>query len=452
MKALQYVSISWRFAISRLTGNCCSCALALSLALVMSVAGAEETSPTGPTPGIVKQRPEQGPFVEIDGVFMVPYEAQLPGTEVRFTMIPIPGGKFVMGSPDGEAGHQADEAPQFTVIVDPFWMGKHEVTWAEYKQFMGLYEVFKDFGSLRSTLATKEAAGNQADRKKELATALADFDVLNSRLAKPLDKAEAITAPTKLYEPSHTFEYGDDPQLPAVTMTQYAAKHYTKWISAILGQYYRLPCEAEWEYACRAGSTTAFSFGDDPAQLSDYAWYFDNNGDTIHKVGLKKPNAWGLYDMHGNAAEWVLDQLHDDWYQKFAGKEVPWRGTIAWPTEEYPRVVRGGHFDSDAVDCRSAKRMGSNDDDWKGLDPNIPLSPWWFTSDPARGVGFRLLRPYYPADEAEKQKSWEAGSEVILDAVADRLKEGRGAEDAVDATLPKSIEQLKELKAKMKTK
>jgi formylglycine-generating enzyme required for sulfatase activity len=413
---------------------------------------ATEAKPAaGATPGVVKQRPKQGPFVEVDGIYMVPYEAQLPGSDVRFTMMPIAGGKFVMGSPATEAGHEDNEGPQFTVEMEPFWMGRYEVTWAEYKQFMGLYEVFKDFSSFRSTLANKETSGDLAERKKELAAALADFDVLNERLKKPLAAAEAITAPTKLYEPSHTFEYGDDPQLPAVTMTQYAAKHYTKWISAILGQFYRLPCEAEWEYACRAGSKTAFSFGDDPAQLGDYAWYYENNEETIHKVGQKKPNAWGLYDMHGNAAEWVLDQLHDDWYRQFAGKEVPWQKTIAWPTEEYPRVVRGGHFDSDAVDCRSAARLGSNDDDWKGLDPNIPLSPWWFTSDPARGVGFRLLRPYSPTAEAEKQKAWEAGAEVILDAVSDRLHEGRGAEDAVDATLPESIEQLKELKARLKS-
>ena len=409
-------------------------------------AAEKESSAASDTPGIVTEEPAKGPYVKIDGKFMVPYEEKLPGTDISFTMMPIAGGKFLMGSPEGEAGHQANEGPQFTVEIEPFWMGRYEVTWAEYKQFMALYDEFKDFSSLRSTLGTKEKSGDFADRKKELEKALEDFPVLKKRLTKPQSKADSITAPTKLYEPSHTFEYGDDPELPAVTMTQYAAKHYTKWLTAIFGEYYRLPTEAEWEYACRAGSKTAFSFGDDPAELGDYAWYFENNEETVHKVGQKKPNAWGLYDMHGNAAEWTLDQLHEDWYEQFKGGEVSWKKALAWPTEEYPRVVRGGHFDSDAVDCRSAARMGSHDDDWKGLDPNIPLSPWWFTSDPARGVGFRLLRPYRPADEEFKQKSWEAGSEFILDAVADRLKEGRGAEEEVNADLPKAIEQLKEVK------
>ena len=94
--------------------------------------------------------------------------------------------------------------------------------------------------------------------------------------------------------------------------------------------------------------------------------------------------------------------------------------------------------------------MGSHDDDWKGLDPNIPLSPWWFTSDPARGVGFRVLRPYHATPKEEQQKAWDIDADVIRDAVSDRLKEGRGAEDAVDPSLPAAILQLQELKKKLK--
>jgi formylglycine-generating enzyme required for sulfatase activity len=374
--------------------------LVLSLVLTTSVAA---TLQADESPGWSKAAPAVGPSVKTDRGWMVPYELTIPGTEARIEMIPIPGGTFTLGSPAGKG--KDDERPQVQIEVEPFWMGKYEITWSQYMPFMDMYEVFKRFQSQSVRVVNQ---GNLVD---------------------------AITAPTKLYEPSFTFEKGDNPRQPAVTMTQYAAKQYTKWLSLMTGQPYRLPGEAEWEYACRAGTRTAYSFGDDAAKLDDYGWYFDNSNDTSHVVGEKKPNPWGLYDMHGNVAEWVLDQYSATGY-KPQKQPIKAADAVVWPTVLFPRVVRGGSWDHDPEDCRSGSRMPSHDDDWKSRDPNLPLSPWWFTSDPARGVGFRIIRQLKPIEGKERDRVWEADVDDIRDAVADRLKEGRGVLGLVDPSLP----------------
>jgi formylglycine-generating enzyme required for sulfatase activity len=183
-------------------------------------------------------------------------------------------------------------------------------------------------------------------------------------------------------------------------MTQLAAKTYCEWLSAKTGIYYRLPTEAEWEYACRAGTTTAYSFGDDPAKLGEYAWYFGNSEEAYHKVGKKKPNPWGLYDMHGNVQEWCLDQYHPDFYARLAGKE-PVKNPLAVPTEIYGRIVRGGSWDDDAAVLRSAARVPSIPA-WKKRDPQFPQSVWYLTD--ADGVGFRLVRPLRVPSQLEIDK------------------------------------------------
>ena len=210
-----------------------------------------------------------------DQASMKRYEERIPGTEVKFEMAPIPGGSFRMGSPKDEQGHAADEGPVHEVHIDPFWMEVHEVTWDEYDQW---------------------AVRLDKDRRAVQRVPPSDQDRL----------ADAISEPSTPYT-GMDFGMGK-PGRPAISMTQFSAKVYCKWLSARTGRYYRLPTEAEWEYACRAGTSTAYSFGNDSSRLGEYAWFFENSNDKYHKVATKKPNPWGLYDMHGNVAEWVVDQ------------------------------------------------------------------------------------------------------------------------------------------------
>jgi len=285
-------------------------------------------------------------------VEMKKYSETLTGADVSFEMIPIPGGEFLMGSPAGEAGRGEDESPPHKVKVAPFWMGKCEVTWDEYDIFS--YSL-------------------DAKRREIKNVAASERDKL----------ADAVTKPTKPYT-DMTFGKGHDGQ-PAICMTGLAAKTYCEWLTAKTGRFYRLPTEAEWEYACRAGTTTAYSFGDDPAQLDDYAWYLENSDQKPHKVAKKKPNPWGLYDMHGNVSEWCIDQYFADAYKKHAGENP-----FFLVAKEYPQVVRGGSWESDAAGCRSAARDFSKPD-WKIQDPQLPKSRWFHTD--ALFVGFRVVRP-----------------------------------------------------------
>ena len=366
--------------------------------------------------GIVVEKPADGPFVKTERGYMVPYEAVIPGTEVTYKMIPIAGGIGTVGSPKDEADRLDSEGPQFEVEIKPFWMGQYEVTWAEYKSYMAMHDIFKGFQTHKLRPFTEDK---------------------NSLI---------ISAPSNLYDTSFTYRNGEEPELPAVSMSQYAAKQYTKWLSLMSERFYRLPTEAEWEYACRAGTKTAFHFGDDPADLDDYGWHYGNSNETTHHVGQKKPNPWGLYDMYGNACEWVLDGMLEDGYAQFGGKRVSTADALVKTKKLFPRVVRGGYYDLDPQDCRSASRLASSDDEWRGEDPNIPLSPWWFTSGPALGVGMRLVRPLEDSMPLkEKEEFWKADVQIVIDDVNFRIdEEGRGARGFVDKLLPKAIKELRE--------
>ncbi len=299
---------------------------------------------------------------------------RIAGTDVTFELLPIPGGAFAMGSPEDEPQRNESEGPRHEVRVDPFWMGRCEVTWNEFQVFQ--FQL--------------------------------DVELRKAGRAEPLPQdahADAVSRPTPPYVPMD-FEMGVDGR-PAVCMTQFAAKQYTKWLSMKTGRFYRLPTEAEWEYACRAGTATAYSFGADAAALAEHAWYFDNADDRYHEVGTKKPNPWGLHDMHGNVAEWVLDRWDKGFYGAHEGVAD---NPVAWPTALYPRVVRGGSWDDDPDRLRSAARRASRAD-WKRQDPQIPKSIWYHTD--ARFVGVRVVRPLVPPPAEERAQYWEADVDEI---------------------------------------
>ena len=386
----------------------CLGVLSLSLTAVDQTAVADATA-TLANPGVSNERPADGIFVEVDGQFMVPYKERIPGTDLMIEMVPVPGGSFKMGSPEDEAGRKEDEGPQFEVSVDPMWVAKTEITWAQYKEYMDLYAIFKSF----------EASGVRA----------VDDD----------NKVDAITAPTELYDSSFTYEYGQEPEQAAVTMTQYSAQQFTKWLSKVSGRQYRLPTEAEWEYAARGGSDTAYYWGEDAAEAEDHAWFYDNAGEGQKEVAQLETNPFGLHDMLGNVAEWTVNQYTDD-YSRYA-ETTPVNATdvVTWPETGTSCVVRGGSWELDAEEIRSASRLASDDDAWKEEDPNFPRSPWWFTSDPARGVGFRLFRSYTPLDGDTISKFWEASAEDVLGDVESRLIGGRGGLGLVDPELPEAI-------------
>jgi len=372
------------------------------------------TTQNGLPLGIANAKPESGSYVELpNGTYMVPYMQKLESSDIEFEMIPVPGGEVLMGSPEDEANRSEDEGPQFTVQVPPFWIAKTEVTWAQYKTFMKCYDILKRLS-------------RQGVRK-----------------VVDMNQSDAVTIPTPLYEPSHTYEHGDNPQQPAVTMTQYAAKQYTKWLSGITSLQYRLPAEAEWEYAARAGTKTAYAFGDDSSQLGDYAAYADNSPDGAPNVASKKPNPFGLHDMHGSVWEWTIDQYAADGYGDRAGKMLSLKDAISWPSTPDMRSVRGGGWQDPAERLRTAARMGSADEDWKDSDPNVPLSPWWYTTDPARMVGMRVVRSLAPKSPEEISRYWNIDNEAIREDVEFRLREGRGV---LGAAVPELTEEFKRKK------
>ena len=297
----------------------------------------------------------------------IEYNQYILDNNLNLEMRPIVGGQFLMGSPLNENNRLADEGPVHKVEVDSFWMAKYETTW-------DLYNLF-----------TSRSLDNLQPK-------------FNSNNEVNID-VDAVSGATTPYV-EMSFGMGTE-GFPAISMTQLAAKKFCQWLSAITGNFYRLPTEAEWEYACRAGSQSSYFFGDDINELSDYAWFKDNSGNKYQKVGLKLPNNWGLYDMHGNVSEWTLDAYSSTTYLKSLQNLS--KNPYTKPLKLYPRVVRGGSWKNSHYRLRSASRQASSKQ-WKKQDPQIPRSKWWHTD--AQFVGFRVVRPYLTPTIEEQNEYW----------------------------------------------
>jgi sulfatase modifying factor 1 len=220
----------------------------------------------------------------------------------------IPAGTFLMGSPETEEGRRDIETQHKVTITKAFYMQTTEVTQSQWKEVMGT-EPWKGKSYVK-----------------------------------------------------------EGPNYAATYISWDDAVAYCKKLSEKESVTYRLPTEAEWEYACRAGTQTTWSFGDDEASLGDYAWHDKNAYDIdekyAHEVGLKKPNAFGLYDMHGNVFEWCHDYRGDDYYKQSPAKDPP------GPTSGSSRVLRGGSWPDDTRFSRSAFRLryvADDRDDFNGF-------------------------------------------------------------------------------------
>lgn len=250
-----------------------------------------------------------------------------------------------MGSHSSDKSSKKDESPQRKITISPFWMGACEMTHDAFDIFL------------------KDEATSQNNA------------------------SDAVTRPSPQYI-DLSWGMGKKGGFPANSMQQRAALMFCRWLYKKTGIFYRLPTEAEWEYAARAGSSDIYYYGNDSNKLDEYAWYSNNSDDSYHKTGQKKPNAWGLYDMLGNLSEWTLDQYDENYFTNLKdGAKDP----IIKPSKKQIRTVRGGSFESSPEDMRLTARQ-SWKPSWNKRDPQIPKSKWWLTDAPF--VGFRVVRPF----------------------------------------------------------
>jgi formylglycine-generating enzyme required for sulfatase activity len=272
--------------------------------------------------------------------------------DLSIEMVFIPEGKFRMGK---DTLNSYDYSPSNDVEVSSFWISKFEITW-------DIYQLFMDQTNF--------------DEKSDFSRA--DF----------IDKIDGLSGPTTPYV-DMSFGMGKN-NFPAVNMTHFAASKFCEWLSSKTGFYYRLPTEAEWEYAC--------SDEMDNLKIDDFAWNRYNSDEKYQKVGQKKPNIYGLHDMLGNVAEWTADIYNKDVYSKKRKKNPFESGE-----NKYPRVIRGGSWDDESSNLKSYYRSFSTKQ-LQRRDPQIPKSLWWNTDAPH--IGFRIVRPFNKESQKLKKMFW----------------------------------------------
>ncbi|MEN8229671.1 MAG: SUMF1/EgtB/PvdO family nonheme iron enzyme [Bacteroidota bacterium] len=296
----------------------------------------------------------------------------ITGSDVSFEMIAIPGGSFMMGSLADEPFRNEDEGPVEEVSISSFFMAKIEVSWDEYLAF------FKQTGAQGKTTDTY--------------------------LNKNQDDVDGISGPTPPYGAPDQ-GWGKE-KMPAMSMTHQAAEVYCQWLSEITGKSYRLPTEAEWEYAARGETTTPYFFEGDPKRyvkqgirnklfgvdtsgINSYVNYAENSGSRSTLPETIMANPFGLINMLGNVAEFCSDWYSDDTYSQYP------EGVLSNPTgplsgEEH--VIRGGSYRDGAENVRSASRDYTRTTPWLKTDPQIPKSVWWYSD--CFHVGFRVVCEY----------------------------------------------------------
>lgn len=304
------------------------------------------------------------------------YTETIPGTAVSFRMMAIPEGTFMMGSPQEEPMRKADEGPQREVHVSRFFMAEAEATWDAYMAFY----------------AATSVEGRSSDTDNVLRT---------QSMVNANNNTDAITGATPPYgQPDQGWGMGDR---PVISITHHAAQTFCLWLSQVTGKTYRLPTEAEWEYAARGGRQTPYFFEGDPkkmertgwlshlikndtAVINTYARYRDNSLSMTHLPQDVVANPFGLKHMAGNVAEFCADLYSPDTYASYPAGVVD-NPTGAMEGTEY--VVRGGSFQDGAGSLRSAARSATRTDAWLHTDPQNPKSIWWYSD--CFYVGFRVV-------------------------------------------------------------